>query len=61
MDIQRTPLGNTPLIENLSIKQREQIASYNKWKISKSSLGRNKNLLGYYLSLNENKDIKKVN
>lgn len=47
--------------QNLSIKQREQIASYNKWKISKSSLGKNKNLLAYYLSLNQNKDIKKVN
>lgn len=39
----------------LSIKQQAQLKSYHNWKISKSSIGRNPNLLKHYLNLVDKK------
>jgi hypothetical protein len=38
---------------NLSQKQLQQIQSYQRWKIAKSSLGRHPHLLQYFLGLNQ--------
>lgn len=45
---------------NLSQKQLQQLQSYQRWKISKSSLGRHPHLLQYFLGLS-NKPINKSN
>jgi hypothetical protein len=48
-------------ISKLSIKQREQLASYKRWKISKSSLGKNPQLLRYFLGLVNDDKLKLSN
>jgi len=40
-----------PISPPLSIKQREQLKSYQNWKISKTSLGRNPHLMKYFFNL----------